>query len=169
MLDCVVPEDYKVDLIETLHKKGTTQIELLKDDHLGKHEISRDAPLERVNEVSLLLIRVRKILDELKVFEPVSTNFMDDFLEADRRPKTRVDELTYKAVISKANSLLEGLEDKVKSLEEKKSKAQEKEIGLLDEIRSYTKLLELEVNLGSLKNSEYFKYIFWRMSYEEFE
>ena len=80
VLDSIVPTTYKTPLVEALHKQGISQIEFFADDELKKVELERDVPLERVNDVSLLLMRTRKIVDILSVFDKTKVSMLEEFL-----------------------------------------------------------------------------------------
>lgn len=113
-LDCIIAEDKKAHLMEVLHKKGITQIEHLGDKALDDMAVSRDEPLDRVVEISNLLIRLRKIADVLSVYEPrVEKNILADMLGVDYTDKKKVSEDSYEEIIKKAKSLLDKYEDDV--------------------------------------------------------
>lgn len=154
MLDYVVPEDRKVRLIEALHKAGETQVELFEDSHLQRQSVVRDAPLERVNEVSLLLIRARGAIDVLSRFDKSERNLLEDFLEIDRIDLRKVPDLSYGQVISKAEAVLGSVDDRIKSLEAERHRIEERLSRCSEDERKLRKLSDLDVELGALAGSK---------------
>lgn len=157
-LDCIIPDDHKVELIEALHKEGIAQVELLSDSAIEERGLERDRPLERVEEVSMLLIRIHKIIDQLKIFDVKQASLLEDFLEIDKRSKIKVDRLSYLEVVSKGRQLLDELEEKMQKYEADKANADEQVSRLTEEFRKYNKLAGLNVDISSLSASRYLSY-----------
>jgi V/A-type H+-transporting ATPase subunit I len=155
-LDCLIPDESKSKLIESLHKRGITQIEFLEDSYLEENKIERDRPLERVTKISKLLLRIRKVIDSLSKFEkPVTTNLIEDILGVERIEKAKTKDLHYDELIKRAERVLEKNEEKVEIATKRIYELELKKSGLMEKIKSYERFETLEFRLEYLEESAY--------------
>ena len=99
-LDCMIMDNKKDNVVRALHERGITQLEFLDDSYLEEKSVERDRPLERVTEISGLLLRTRKVIDTLSRFVVVEQkNLVEDILGVDRNEKLSVDDMTYPELV----------------------------------------------------------------------
>lgn len=155
-LDCIIPEDSKSSVVEALHRKGITQIEFLNDKHLEENGIERDRPLEKVTEVSKLLLRVRKVIDSLSRFEKkVEANLVEDILGVEKIDRTRVDHMDYGRLVGMAEGILKETEDSVEEASKGIYELDMRRSALLEKIRSYGHFEGLDFRLEHMAESGY--------------
>lgn len=154
-LDCVIVERYESNLIKELHKKGIAEIEFFHDDFLEKTKLERDHSPDRITEISSFLLRVRKIIDSLQRFNVKSTPFIEGLLNAEKIDKIKTGELGYNEVKSRAEGTLGKVESIVESCEQKISESDTKKSEILEKIKKYEKIKDLEIKLEYLGTSDY--------------
>lgn len=155
-LDFIIPEESKSNLMETLHKKGMAQVEFFGDSYLQGKKIERDAPLEKVTEISKLLLRLRKVVDILGRFEPkVEKNLVEDILGIEKIEKTRTGHVDYSDLIKRAEQLLEESEDSADEISRRLHEIETKKSGLADRIRSYERFEDMDLSLENLEGEGY--------------
>ncbi len=155
-LDCIIPEESKSRLIEALHKKGITQIEFLEDSYLEENKIERDRPLERVTDISKLLLRIRKVIDSLSKFEiKPQANLVEDILGVDKIEKKKTKEMSYKEIVKLAESILKKTEEFAETRTKGMYELEMKRSGLTEKIRSYEHFETLDFKLEYMEESKY--------------
>jgi V/A-type H+-transporting ATPase subunit I len=155
-LDCIVPEESKSRLIDALHKKGITQIEFLEDSYLEKNKIERDRPLERVTEISKLLLRIRKVIDSLGKFEvKPQANLVEDILGVEKIEKRKMKEMGYREMIKLAEGVLKKTEESAESRTKGIYELEMRKSGLTEKIKSYEHFETLDFRLEYTEESRY--------------
>ncbi|MEE9323422.1 MAG: V-type ATP synthase subunit I [Candidatus Aenigmarchaeota archaeon] len=155
-LDCIIPEDSKSRLVESLHKRGITQIEFLEDSYIEENKIERDRPLERVTEISKLLLRIRKVIDSLSKFEKKpEANLVEDILGVEKIEKTKMKDLDYKELMKVAEGILKKTEELAETRTKGIYELEMKRSGLMEKIKSYEHFETLDFKLEHLMESEY--------------
>ncbi|NIP40428.1 MAG: hypothetical protein GTN39_02820, partial [Candidatus Aenigmarchaeota archaeon] len=155
-LDCIIPEDSKSRLVESLHKRGITQIEFLEDSYLEENKIERDRPLEKVTDISKLLLRIRKIIDSLSKFElKPQVNLVEDILGVEKIDKKKMEYIDYKELIKKAESILKKTEEVVENGTKRMYELEMKKSSVTEKIKSYEHFESLEFRLEHLEESKY--------------
>ncbi len=155
-LDCIIADEKKAELMNTLHKMGVTQIEHLGDKVLEKISVERDEPLDKVVEISNALIRLRKIIDVLAVYEKrIEKNILADMLGVDYTEKKTVKETGFEEIMKNAKGLLEKYEDEIEELS-KGSQADASAISSLNEkLRSYSLYRNVKEKIEHFGESTY--------------
>lgn len=152
-LDCIVAEDKKSRLMKQLHQAGVAQIEHLDDSYLEDLEVERDRPMQRAADISGLLLRVRKVLDSLSVFETSEVNFIEDILEVEAVEKTEVERKDFQEIVKETEELLNKTEEQVEECEENLKEVDPK--GLLDRIQRYEKFSQFDIRVEDLGESDF--------------
>ncbi|UCC91605.1 MAG: V-type ATP synthase subunit I [Candidatus Aenigmatarchaeota archaeon] len=155
-LDCIIPEDRKSELIDALHKRGITQIEFLEDSYLEKNKIERDRPLERVTEISKLLLRIRKVIDSLSRFEvKPQANLVEDILGVERIEKKKMKELGYREMIKLAEGILKKTEEPAETGTKGIYELEMRRAGVTERIKSYEHFEALDFKIEHMEESKY--------------
>ncbi|MFH1404445.1 MAG: V-type ATP synthase subunit I [Candidatus Altiarchaeota archaeon] len=113
-IECVTVPERKESLVGALRSEGVVQVDYVREDFLEENSLSRDRPAEHAEQVSTLLHRVNSLIELLGAFHSPSTNFLEDILNVDKTPKTRVDDL-HEKIIEDASFLTGSIEDDVHS------------------------------------------------------
>lgn len=155
-LDCMIMDNKKDNTVRALHERGITQLEFLDDSYLKEKSVERDRPLERVTEISSLLLRTRKVIDTLSRFVVVEQkNLVEDMLGVDRNEKLSVDDMTYPELVKFAEKLLSVGEDKVEEYGKETSELSLRKSGLQEKLKSYRRFTALGFRLEHVQDSDY--------------
>lgn len=154
-VDGIIFDEYKANLINKLHKAGIAQIEFLEDKELDDMALERDRPLEKVIEVSNLLLRIRKLLDTLQRFDVRNVPFLESMLNIERIEKIQVGELSIDEVIKETNELIEGIEEGILNADSSVQRLESKITETTDLIEKYSLFKGLEIRLEDIGESTY--------------
>ena len=155
-LDCIIAEEKKAEVMEALHKMGVTQIEYLGDKMLEKLKVERDEPLEKVVEVSNLLIRLRKLADILAEFEPpVQKNILADMLGVEYIDQKPVKDMSYREVVEFAKSILDKYEDEIEELSKGMQQDASSVSSIKEKLKSYEIYSDVSEKVENLGESRY--------------
>lgn len=153
-LDCILVEDQKSKVIERLHKRGIAQIEFFDNPFLEKVRLERDAPTDRVIEVSSLLLRIRKIIDILQRFEIKEKGFIESLLNVEKEEKIKIPD-EYNELKKYSENILREIEDNISIYEKKIPELETKKAEILDKIKKYEKILGLDIKVEYFGISKY--------------
>ncbi|MBN2102371.1 MAG: V-type ATP synthase subunit I [Candidatus Aenigmarchaeota archaeon] len=155
-LDCVIADGKKEELMNALHSMGITQVEHLGDRTLQKISLERDEPLDKVADVSNLLVRIRKIIDILAVFEArAEKNILADMLGVDYTDKKKVKDMNYEETIKAVGKLLDGHEDEITGLSDDIQKLSTTISGLSEKLKTYSLYENVKEKIDDFGESNY--------------
>ena len=155
-LDCIVADGKKEEMINSLHKMGITQIEHLGDRTLEKVSLERDEPPDKVADVSNLLIRLRKIVDILSVFEiRAEKNILADMLGVDYTEKKKVKPSGYEETVKSVSTLLEKHEDEITGLSDDIQRTSSAISSLSEKLKAYSIYENIKERVEDFGESRY--------------
>lgn len=154
-IDCMVTHEKKDQLISALHVQGIAQLEFLEDEFLEETALRRDRPLARVDEVSELIIRIRKIIDSLAVFDISQVGFIEDILGIDKTKRVRTGESDFRQLVSDTKELLGNLDGPIDEYQNQVTEFDKRKADVEDKIKAYSRLRDLDICLEYVGQSRY--------------
>ncbi len=154
-MELTLADDCGDRLLARLHREGVVQIDRIDDAELQANEVARGTAPARIQDVSLLLLRTRKLVDALRKHDSRKAPFVDDLLGIERIKKQTVTEESFDALKARATTLLDDVETKTRALEEKRKElvAGEKRT---EELKSHlTHLAGIDLDLADLGTAPY--------------
>ncbi|NOX71764.1 MAG: V-type ATP synthase subunit I [Candidatus Micrarchaeota archaeon] len=155
-MDCIVEQDKKAELADILHRKGIAQIEYFGDKSIEKFALERDEPLDRAAIISNLILRLRKVIDVLSVFEPrTEKNILADMLGVDYTERVEIKEMSYEEIIKNAARILDDHENDIETLSKDIQSLDGRISSNEEKLRSYAIFDDIEEKIENLGESRY--------------
>ncbi|MFC2154517.1 hypothetical protein ACFLRC_03430, partial [Candidatus Altiarchaeota archaeon] len=148
-IDGTIFSEHRDNLIEALHRMGEVQIDSLSDEDLKTSGLHRGRPLQRVTEVSTLILRIRRLIDGLSKHSKSKTTFLEDLLGIEKIHREKVEDTGFREFSTEAGGVVGEVEEVLERLEEevKKNETRLKELGsehsLLKQISNFKFPLEM--------------------------
>lgn len=154
-MELTLAEDCEDRLLARLHREGVVQIDSIDDAELENRSLDRGNAPQRINDVSLLLLRTRKLIDVLEKHGQRKPPFVDDLLGIERITKQKVEDESFAALKARASTLLADVEEKTSTLEEKRKDLLTREKRTEEQKSHLAHLADLDVDLKDVGATPY--------------
>ncbi|MFH1722648.1 MAG: V-type ATP synthase subunit I [Candidatus Altiarchaeota archaeon] len=154
-VDATFFKEHRERLVEAFAEVGEVQIDDFSGEDLESKDLSKGRPLERIKEDSLLLLKLRKLIDSLDRYQKTKTPFVDDLLGIERIQKKRRSKKDFETISSETKNFVADLEGKIKTLDEERKTIQTKLKKTAEERDFLSDIVGLDFSMENLGESSY--------------